>query len=124
MTAVLLNAGNTSVLLGTSYIHPVEDLPMYEEGFRNAAFKGYVLIDALLSNGFSSNRFVKVYFDGQHFDQLNRIEVVETENVSDEVLNAVYTWFKENPEVVDQNAILPNAQRWILKKGTLLKTVA
>lgn len=122
MTAVLLNAGNTSVLLGTSYIHPVEDLPMYEEGFRNAAFKGYVLIDALLSNGFSSNRFVKVYFDGQHFDQLNSLEIVE--NVSDDVLKAVYSWFMANPNVVDANAVLPNAQRWILKKGTLLKAVA
>ena len=124
MTAVLLNAGNTSVLLGTNYIHPVEELDMYEEEFRNAAFKGYVLIDALLANGFTSNRFAKVYFDGQQFDYFNSVEVVETENVSDEVLNAVYTWFKENPKVVDQNAILPKAQRWILKKGILLKTLA
>lgn len=122
--SVLLNVNNKKVVLGTSYLHPISEIFVHEAELEKAGFVGDVLVDGLLANGFASNRFAKVYFDGQHFDYFNSVEVVETENVSDEVLNAVYTWFKENPKVVDQNAILPNAQRWILKKGTLLKTLA
>lgn len=119
--SVLLNVNNEKVVLGTSYFHPISEIFAHEAELEKAGFVGDVLVDGLLANGFSENRFAKVYFDGKHFDYFNSVEVVETENVSVEVLNAVYTWFMEHESVVDANAILPNAQRYLLKKGKLIK---
>lgn len=117
--SVLLNANNENVIVGTSYFHPISEIFIHEAELEKAGFVGDVLVDGLLANGFSENRFTKVYFDGKHFDYVNSVDVVE--NVSVEVLNAVYTWFMEHEDVVDANAILPNAQRYLLKKGKLIK---
>lgn len=119
--SVLLNANNENVVLGTSYLYPISEIFVHEAELEKAGFVGDVLVDGLLANGFSENRFAKVYFDGKHFDYVNSVDVVETKNVSVEVLNAVYTWFMEHEDVVDANAILPNAQRYLLKKGKLIK---
>lgn len=121
MESVLLNVENSMVVLGTSYHHPITSMFEHEQALRDAVFVGHVLIDGLLSTGFASNRFLKLYFDGQHFDYMKDAEIVDVENVSKDQLNTIYNWFKDNGEVVDNNAILPDAQRYLLKKGLLLK---
>lgn len=118
-TSVLLNVNNVNVVLGTSYVHPISEIFVHEAELAKAGFVGDVLIDGLLANGFADNRFAKMYFDGEHFDYFNSVEVIK--DVNQDVLNAVYAWFMEHENVVDANAVLPNAQRYLLKKGKLIK---
>ena len=121
MESVLLNVEKSMVVLGTSYHHPLSSIFEHEQALRDAGFVGPVLIDGLLATGFASNRFTTKHFDGQHFDYMKDAEIVDIKNVSKDQLNTIYNWFKDNGEVVDNNAILPNAQRYLLKKGLLLK---
>lgn len=119
MDSVLLNVENSMVVLGTSYDHPVSSIFVHEQALRDAGFVGHVLIDGLLATGFTSNRFLKMYFDGQHFEYMNA-EIVDVEQVSKAQLNVIYNWFKDNFEFVENNAILSNVQRYLLKRGLLL----
>ena len=121
MDSVLLKVENSMVVLGASYQHPISSIFEHEQSLRDAGFVGHVLIDGLLATGFASNRFLKMYFDGQHFEYMKDAEIVNVEHVSKAQLNAIYNWFKDNVEFVERNAILPNAQRYLLKKGLLLK---
>lgn len=121
MESVLLNVENSMVVIGASYHHPISSIFEHEQALRDAGFVGHVLIDGLLATGFASNRFLKMYFDGQHFEYMKDAEIIDAENVSKAQLNAIYNWFKDNVEFVEQNSILPNAQRYLLKKGLLLK---
>ena len=120
MDSVLLNVENSMVVLGTSHHHPVSSIFEQEQALREAGFVGHVLIDGLLATGFASNRFLKMYFDGQHFDYMKDEEIVDVEQVSKAQLNAIYNWFKDNFEFVERNSILPNGQRYLLKRGLLL----
>ncbi len=125
MESVLLNVNvenkNSMVVLGTSYHHPISSIFEHEQALRDAGFVGPVLIDGLMSTGFASNRFLKMEFDGQHFDYMKEVEIVD--DVSKDQLKAIYNWFfdKENVKFLEYNAILPDSQKYILKKGLLLK---
>ena len=59
------------VLVGHSFVHPISYLQEVEAFLRTNEFEGYILLDGLLSNGFSDNRFAKVFFDGKRFDMMN-----------------------------------------------------
>ena len=41
--------------------------------------------------------------------------------VSKEIDNEIYGYFYENPDIVQANEILPNAQKYLLTKGKLIK---
>ena len=88
---------------------------MYLKELKN---KGDILIDSLLSTGFSSNRYLKIFFDGNKFNE-NDVDLVS--RVSKEIDNEIYRYFYENPDIVQANEILPNAQKYLLTKGKLIK---
>lgn len=116
------------IVVGTSYVHPISQPDMvevYKDCFENK-YQGPILIDAMLANGLTaSNRFVKSDFDYLEFDPENPTaqyfkdwEIVS--NVNSKLTDISYTFFKENSVFIDNNATLPNAQIYLLKKGLLL----
>jgi len=120
MNAVLLktNGEFPYVILGTSYLHPIDDIYEFVNKLKEKQYVGDVLLDGLLSNGFSSKRYLKIYFNGREFlDD----DITTLSEVSKEVDDKIYTYFYENPELVKENQILPNAQKYLLTKGKLIK---
>ncbi|USI66519.1 MULTISPECIES: type II toxin-antitoxin system RnlB family antitoxin [Lactococcus] len=120
MNAVLLktNGQFPYIILGTSYLHPIDDIYEFVNNLKENQYVGEVLLDALLSNGFNSNRYLKIYFNGKEFI-VNDIKTLSV--VPKEVDDKIYTYFYENPELIKENKILPNAQKYLLTKGKLIK---
>ncbi|MGC3748574.1 type II toxin-antitoxin system RnlB family antitoxin [Enterococcus faecalis] len=108
------------VLVGHSFVHPISYLQEVEAFLRTNEFEGYILLDGLLSNGFSDNRFAKVFFDGKRFDMMN-IDLVN--HVSDEVNNYLYSYYKDNKSLIENSSIIPNAQKYLLVNGLLIKEI-
>lgn len=106
------------VLIGLSYVHPISFVQEVEELLAVKGYEGYVLLDGLLSNGFSDNRFAKIYFNGISFD-MGDVQLVDY--VSDELNNSIYKYFKNNVTLTNGNNILPDSQIYLLKKGILIK---
>lgn len=108
------------VLVGHSFVHPISYLQEVEIFLRINEFEGYILLDGLLSNGFSNNRFVKVFFDGKRFDMMN-IDLVN--HVSDELNNYLYSYYRDNKSLIENSNIIPNAQKYLLVNGLLIKEI-
>ena len=106
------------VLVGHSFVHPISYLQEVETLLRTSEFKGYILLDGLLSNGFSDNRFAKVFFNGDRFDMMN-IDLVN--HVSDGLNNYLYSYYRDNKSLIENSSIIPNAQKYLLVNGLLIK---
>lgn len=106
------------VLVGHSYIHPISLVQEIEELLKNSGYVGEVLLDGLLSNGFSDKRFAKVFFDGASFDMLN-VELVEYP--SDDLDYFIYIYYMNNQDVIDDDNILAEYQKYLLKNGVIIK---
>ncbi|MFR1820591.1 MAG: type II toxin-antitoxin system RnlB family antitoxin [Lactococcus petauri] len=120
MNAIMIktNSEFPYVIVGTSYLHPISDIYQFVSELTEKNYVGDILIDSLLSNGFSSNRYLKIFFDGKKFIE-NNVHLVS--GVSREIDNKIYGYFCENPEVVETNEILPNSQKYLLTNGKLIK---
>lgn len=124
MNAVLLETKGEYpyVVVGTSYIHPFDELDDVEKELRERRYSGPVLMDALLRSGFTGNRRQVMQFNGEEFVyQYGENSISKVLEVSPQVDKAVYEYFVKNPDVLDKENMLPRAQRYLLKKGTLLK---
>ena len=67
------------VVVSTSYIDPLEEIWMIEQIEREIGVQSKncsVLFDLLACLGDNSERFISLYFDGEHFD-LNTVEFVD-----------------------------------------------
>lgn len=106
------------VVVSTSYANPIPYIFEIKDILVHADYKGFILIDLLLSNGFTDNRFLEVFFDGQTFDILNtRI----LEKISSKMLDDLYCFYSNNPELIENNNILPEAQKYLLLNKILVK---
>lgn len=106
------------VIVSTSYANPLPHVFEIKDILLDSNFKGFILVDLLLSNGFNENRFLKVYFDGTNFDIFNsKIE----SHVSSRLLNDLYSFYIRKPELIENNNILPKAQKHLLLKGSLIR---
>lgn len=86
-----------------------EDL---ESELKRSASKGRILFDLLLSNGYKSERFVSVYFDGNQFD-FSTYEIES--NINSEVENYCSSYFINNPSLLEKS-VLTKPQRFLFKK--------
>jgi len=91
--------------------HHLSDL---EQRFKEKKYKGKVIIDLLLSNGNSNNRYVEINFNGLEFE----IKQAKTIQPNSELERISITFYKKNPELLD-NCTLNHAQQFLVKKGIL-----
>lgn len=92
---------------GIDYFY--EDL---ESELKRINSKGRILFDLLLSNGYKSDRFVSLYFDGEKFD-LSTYEVEK--NIEKKIENYCSNYFIEHHFLLE-NSVLTKPQRFIFKK--------
>lgn len=126
------NAGK--LIVATSYVNPLGDLPVIAEKLAKENYNGKVLFDLVLCNGFASNRFIEIDANWKTIVEQAvtlkmavvpafKTTVISAEEVSDETLKVLYNFFMENPTYVD-NSSLPEVQKHILRNGLMLKRVA
>jgi hypothetical protein len=103
------------IVLSTSYRNPLEEISTIENELKNN-FQGRVIFDLLLSNGCSSNRFLEAEFDGKHFKYTSFKPV----DCVDEIIKDIVSSFYQNNMDYVNESVLPNAYKFLVKKGTFL----
>ena len=78
--------------------------------FRKIGYKGNIIIDLLLSNGKSKNRYLQIFFDGENFD-LNQVNAIKPNKGLEEIsLN----YYANNPELLE-DSILNKSQAYLIR---------
>lgn len=110
-------SNDCKVVLSTSYVSPLSKIFVITNELKSLKYKGEVLFDLLLSNGFAKNRFIKMYFDGE---QLAHDTTKVITHISEDLLKEIYTYYSSHPEYVDKSS-LSHVQKHLLKKNLIIK---
>lgn len=115
-----LKSDSCKVVVATSYVSPLSQVYAIANELKSIDYKGEVIFDLVLSNGFSSNRFLKTNFDG---DQLNIGKIEAFSKVKDNILDELYVFFYENPQFVKASS-LPEPQKYVLLNKVLFGEIS
>lgn len=97
----------------TTYINPISYLPLIEEGLSKINFSGKIIFDLLLSNGYSSNRFVEA--DVSEAKVIRRsMKVIDPSSLDKWLLEKTYDFYKSHPFLVESNTILLDEEKYYL----------
>lgn len=105
------------IIRANSYISPMGKLPKIEDDLRSLNYKGKVLFDLILSNGFTTNTFVEGEFDGSKFikDSFEKVKITYQP-----FLNEIFIRYAGNMDLLNNSSLLIT-QKDILNRGLLLK---
>lgn len=103
------------LVLSTSYASPLSSVFIISDELAKENYKGEVLFDLLLSNGFTSNRFLSMQFDGK---KLLPQTAKKIEEIPEKLLKEIYTFYFEHAEYVEQSS-LPDVQKHLLKNNKI-----
>lgn len=104
------------IIISTSSTTPLDYRTEIEDNLKVSSYKGKVLFDLLLSNGFSPNRFIEMDFDGNKLIS-NSASVIDVKDVG--LKKFLYKYYSEVPNYID-NSILSNSEKFILKNQLLI----
>ncbi|MEH2449699.1 MAG: type II toxin-antitoxin system RnlB family antitoxin [Nostoc sp.] len=104
---------NVVIIFCTTYINPISYLPIIEQELSKINFNGKIIFDLLLSNGYSSNRFVKA---DVHEFKVNRrsMSVVDSSSLDDSLITKIHEFYKSHPYIVERNHILFDEEKYYL----------
>ncbi|WYP27182.1 type II toxin-antitoxin system RnlB family antitoxin [Alkalihalobacillus sp. FSL W8-0930] len=108
-----LKSDQRKIIVATSYVSPLSNIIEVENELKKSYYKGEILFDLLLSNGFAQNRFLKAVFDGEKIS-LNTLEI--SPKLCGSILDEIYTYFYENPKFINQSSLSEPQKQIILKK--------
>lgn len=115
-----LKTDSCKVVVATSYVSPLSQVYAIANELKSVDYKGEVIFDLVLSNGFSSNRFLKTVFDG---DQLNIAKIEALSKVKNNILDELYVFFYEHPQYVKASS-LPEPQKYVLLNKVLFGEIS
>ncbi len=93
------------VMYPSSYMNPMKNISSLELNLCDRIKKPCtILVDLLLCNGNSFNRFLELYFDGTHIDR-NTIEIVSL-NIDDK--KSVNEFYKLNKKMLFNSVLEPS----------------
>ncbi|WP_453992366.1 type II toxin-antitoxin system RnlB family antitoxin [Bacillus nitroreducens] len=110
-----LKSDSRKVVVATSYVSPLSQVYSIAYELKSMGYKGEVIFDLVLSNGFSSNRFLKIEFDGEKLN-VGKVEVLS--QVKHSILDEIYKFFYEHPDYVKASS-LSKPQKYILLNKVL-----
>lgn len=102
-------------LIASSYNASLRNDEMLIETLKKLGYEGYVTVDMLLRNGNEDNRFLEVFFDGQHFKTRNATILEDKSKIIDIEKN----FYKTHVELVE-NSILSMSEKSVLLSGESL----
>jgi hypothetical protein len=101
------------VIFCTTYINPISYLSIIEEDLSKINFTGKIIFDLLLSNGYSSNRFVEVDVSEAKVNRCS-MKVIDSSNLDEFILEKTHDFYKSHPYLVESNSILLDEQKYHL----------
>ncbi len=101
------------VIFCTTYINPISYLLSIEEDLGKINFSGKIIFDLLLSNGYSSNRFVEVEVSEAKVNNRS-MKVIDSSNLDEFLLRKTYEFYKCHPYLVESNSILLDEEKYHL----------
>lgn len=103
------------IVLSTSYVSPLDEIEILQQELTRLNFEGELVIDLLLCNGISDNRYVVVYFNGKYID-FSKLQVAP--KVDDEVSKKSREFYMTHKELLVRG-ILPDAHIYIVSEGLI-----
>lgn len=110
-----LKSDSCKVVVATSYVSPLSQVYAIALELKSIGYQGDVIFDLVLSNGLSSNRFLKTDFDGEQLN-IGKIEVLP--KLKSNILDELYVFFYEHPQYVKASS-LPEPQKYVLLNKVL-----
>ncbi|MCR1834290.1 type II toxin-antitoxin system RnlB family antitoxin [Oceanobacillus caeni] len=110
-----LKSDSCKVVVATSYVSPLSQVYAIALELKSIGYQGDVIFDLVLSNGFSSNRFLRTDFDGEQLN-ISKIEVLP--KLKSNILDELYVFFYEHPQYVKASS-LPEPQKYVLLNKVL-----
>lgn len=107
---------NVCVIFATTSASPLDYIGSLTEDIKNTGYKGEILFDLLLCNG-TNNRYIKTYFDGNSFD-FNCSKRIK--DVDENIKRRIFEFLQNNLQLIDNNLILQNVQKFLLRKGIII----
>ena len=101
------------VIFCTTYINPISYLQIIEEDLSKINFSGKIIFDLLLSNGYSSNRFVEAEASEAKVNRRS-MKVIDSSNLDEFLLGKTHDFYKSHPYLVESNSILLDEQKYHL----------
>jgi hypothetical protein len=99
------------VIFCTTYVNPISYLRSIETELKNRSFNGKVIFDLLLSNGYTSNRFIQAKVVNHKIDK-NSMKVVNS--VSDFILEKSREFYIKNKNFVEDSSLIDEEKRRLL----------
>ncbi len=103
------------IVLSTSYISPLDEIEILQKELKHLNFAGDVILDLLLCNGISDNRYVVVHFNGEYID-FSTLKVMP--KVNEIVSEKSKTFYMTHKELLVRG-ILPDAHIYIVSEGLI-----
>lgn len=112
---IAFQSDQRKLVLSTSYASPLSSVFIISDELAKQNYKGEVLFDLLLSNGFTPNRFLSMQFDGT---KLLPQTTKKIEGIPEKLLKEIYAFYYEHTEYVEQSS-LPDVQKHLLKNNKI-----
>ncbi|SCX84190.1 Antitoxin to toxin RNase LS or RnlA [Paenibacillus polysaccharolyticus] len=112
---IAFQSDQRKLVLSTSYASPLSSVLFISSELAKENYRGEVLFDLLLSNGFNPNRFLSMQFDG------NKLLPQTTKTINEvpvNLLSEIYNFYFEHVEYVEQSN-LPDTQKYLLKNNKI-----
>lgn len=90
------------VVIATSYINPLSQMPFIRRELQKLNYTGEILFDQLLSNGYASNRFLKSNYKG---DRLVSRNIKVTSAPDSAILEELDAFYRANPQFVKASSL-------------------
>jgi hypothetical protein len=101
------------VIFCTTYINPISYLPAIEEDLSKINFSGKIIFDLLLSNGYSSNRFIEAEVCEARVNRRS-MRVIDSSNLDEFIIGRTYDFYKSHSYLVEMNSILLDEEKYHL----------
>lgn len=112
---IAFQSDERKLVMSTSYASPLSSIFMISDDLAKENYKGEVLFDLLLSNGFTPNRFLSMQFDGT---KLLPQTTKKISQIPEKLLKEIYSFYYEHAEYVEQSS-LPDVQKHLLKNNKI-----
>jgi hypothetical protein len=99
------------VIINKTHHNPISYLPLIEKELGKLNFSGTIVFDLLVSNGYSSNRFVEGSVNAGKVKRRS-MRVIDTSNVDKDVTVEADKFYRSHPLLVENNSILSEEEKY------------
>lgn len=103
-------------IVALSYVNPFDEIEEIEKELSDKNFNGEIIFDLLLCNGLNKNRYIKIYFDGNHLD-IDSISIMHDISIN---TRKIITNFIQINDLLLGCHVLPSSHSYLIKSGNVV----